>query len=100
LAKLVKEKRMTDVGLAAAKDALAGQAKKPPVSEAPGALSPELEQKFKANGAAWRSFERTSPSYQKMAIGWVMSAKQNATRLTRLEEVIRMSALGKRIGLK
>ena len=100
LQKLVKENRMTEAGLAAAKDALAGQAKKPPSSEAPTALSPELEQKFKANGAAWRSFERTSPSYQKMAVVWVMSAKQEATRNTRLDELIRMSALGKRIGLK
>jgi len=100
LEKLVKEGRMTEAGMAAAKDARAGQAKKPPSSEAPGTLSPVLEQKFKANGAAWRSFERTSPSYQKMAITWIMSAKQEETRLRRLEELIRMSALGKRIGLK
>lgn len=100
LQKLVKENRMTEAGLAAAKDALAGQAKKPPASEAPGVLSPELVKKFQANGAAWRSFERTPLSYQKMAIGWVMSAKQEETQLRRLEELIRMSALGKRIGLK
>ncbi|MBU0508945.1 YdeI/OmpD-associated family protein [bacterium] len=98
--KLMKEGKMTEAGLAAAKEMLEGKAKAPPAGEAPSSLSPELEKMFKANGAAWRSFERTPPSYQKMAIGWVMSAQKEETQIKRLEELIRMSALGKRIGLK
>jgi uncharacterized protein YdeI (YjbR/CyaY-like superfamily) len=61
------------------------------------AFDKSFEKKFKANKQAWKNFQSTAPSYQKTTIRWVMSAKQEATRLKRLEELIRDCALGKKI---
>ena len=54
-------------------------------------LSPDYEKKFKSNKAAWNFFESKPPSYRKPAIHWVMSAKQETTRLRRLEQLIHFS---------
>ena len=54
-------------------------------------LRPDYEKKFKSNKAAWNFFESKPPSYRKPAIHWVMSAKQETTRLRRLEQLIHFS---------
>lgn len=56
-----------------------------------------FEKKFKANKQAWKYFQSTAPSYQKITTRWVMSAKKEVTRIKRLEELIRDCALGKKI---
>ena len=55
------------------------------------------EKKFKANKSAWKYFKSTAPTYQKITTRWVMSAKQEETRLKRLEELMRDCASGKKI---
>lgn len=56
-----------------------------------------FEKKFKANKQALKYFQSTAPSYQKITTRWVMSAKQEITRIKRLEELIRDCALCKKI---
>lgn len=51
-------------------------------------LSPEFEKIFKKNKKAWNWFKKTAPSYRKTAEYWVMQAKQERTRLKRLNELI------------
>ena len=60
-------------------------------------FSDEFELKFKSNNAAWSYFQSMPMSYQKPAINWVMSAKQDATRIKRLEELINDSEVGRKI---
>ena len=55
------------------------------------------EKKFKTNKEAWTFFQLTAPSYQKITTRWVISAKQETTRLKRLDELIRDCAAGKKI---
>ncbi|MBE0539072.1 MAG: YdeI/OmpD-associated family protein [Ignavibacterium sp.] len=55
------------------------------------------EKRFKSNKQAWKYFKSTAPSYQKITTRWVMSAKQETTRLKRLNELINDCALGKKI---
>ncbi len=55
------------------------------------------EKKFKANKSAWKYFKSTAPTYQKITTRWVMSAKQEETRIKRLEELISDCAAGKKI---
>ena len=55
------------------------------------------EKKFKANKSAWKYFKSTAPIYQKTTTRWVMSAKQETTRLKRLDELIRDCTIGKKI---
>ncbi len=59
---------------------------------------PELLRRFRANRKAWAFFETQPPGYRKIATFYVMSAKQEETRLRRLDNLIRDSAAGLRIG--
>lgn len=58
-------------------------------------LDPAQEKQFKANKKAWAYFQAQAPSYQKAALWWVVSAKQEATRQRRLETLIADSAAGR-----
>ena len=51
-------------------------------------FSPELEKQFKANKKGWNYFQSLAPSYRKPSTNWVMSAKQETTKLKRLNELI------------
>lgn len=57
-------------------------------------FSPELEAIFKSNKAAWDYFQSLAPTYRKPSSNWVMSAKQEATRIKRLHELIADSEKG------
>lgn len=56
-----------------------------------------FEKIFKANKQAWKYFQSTTPTYKKVTTRWVMSAKQEPTRLKRLNELISDCAEGKKI---
>lgn len=51
-------------------------------------FSPDFEKQFKSNKKAWEYFQSLAPSYRKPSSNWVMSAKQEATKLKRLNELI------------
>ncbi len=60
-------------------------------------FSPELEAMFRAKKKAWKFFEEQPPGYRRLNTFRVMSAKQEATRVKRLEQLIEASAAGKRL---
>jgi uncharacterized protein YdeI (YjbR/CyaY-like superfamily) len=60
-------------------------------------LGDEFEKQFQANPKAWEWFQAQPPSYRKTAIWWVISAKQEATRLKRLATLIEDSAKGQNV---
>ena len=51
-------------------------------------------EKFKANKKAWKYFQSLAPSYKKVSTHWVNSAKQEPTRIKRLNELISDSESG------
>ncbi len=53
----------------------------------------EFENIFKTKTLAWNYFDQLAPSYKKTSIHWVISAKQESTRLKRLNDLIRDSEL-------
>ena len=63
--------------------------------------SPELVEpyagKLKRNKGAWKFFQAQPPSYRKMINWWIVSAKQEETRLKRLDKLIEASANGQRL---
>ena len=63
----------------------------------PSVFDPEFEKKFKANKPAWEFFNKQAPSYKKVMTHWIMTAKQEKTRLSRLEKTINISAEQKRM---
>jgi uncharacterized protein YdeI (YjbR/CyaY-like superfamily) len=60
-------------------------------------LAPEDEKRFRTNKKAWAYFTAQAPSYQRVAIYWVTSAKRDETRERRLATLIDDSANGKRL---
>jgi uncharacterized protein YdeI (YjbR/CyaY-like superfamily) len=63
----------------------------------PSKLPAFLEEQFRQREEAWEHFTHFPPSYQRMAIGWVASAKQEATQFRRLRQLIAESAANQRI---
>lgn len=61
-------------------------------------LTPAHAKLLAANAKAATWFAASAPSYQRAAMHWVVSAKQESTRDKRLAELIRCSAAGERIG--
>ncbi|MFY0481067.1 YdeI/OmpD-associated family protein [Flavobacterium sp. PLA-1-15] len=63
--------------------------------------APELDEDlaaiFKVNKKAWEFFNQQPTSYKKITIHWIVTAKQEATRLSRLNKTITASEEGKRI---
>jgi len=61
-------------------------------------LPPRFEKRLRASKRAWTHYCTQAPWYQRTAAFWVISAKQEATRLKRLAILIASSGAGRRIG--
>jgi uncharacterized protein YdeI (YjbR/CyaY-like superfamily) len=61
------------------------------------ALTPEEETFFRANKPAWADWEARPAGYRKTVLGWLTSAKRPETRAKRLNELIGLSAQGRRL---
>ena len=73
-----------------------GDASKPSPYEIPQYIQEALG----SQPAADRYFQSLAPSYRRTYIGWIDSAKQQATKMRRLDEAIRLLEAGKKLGLK
>ena len=52
---------------------------------------------FQANKPAWDFFQTQAPSYRRTGTWWIISAKQEETRLRRLAKLIEISAQGRKL---
>jgi uncharacterized protein YdeI (YjbR/CyaY-like superfamily) len=66
----------------------------------PSTIPPYIEKQLKANARAWEHFEQLAPSYRRLYIGWIDSAKREETKEKRIQEAICLLAAGKKLGLK
>ncbi|HEV2530889.1 YdeI/OmpD-associated family protein [Phenylobacterium sp.] len=62
-----------------------------------GELTPEESARFAANAAAWATFRAAPPGYRRIVLHWIASAKRPETRARRLDQLIDVSAAGRRI---
>ena len=60
-------------------------------------FEPEYEKKFRKNKKAWAFFEAQPAGYRRLMIYRVVSAKQESTRMSRLEKLIAASEERKRL---
>jgi uncharacterized protein YdeI (YjbR/CyaY-like superfamily) len=61
-------------------------------------LAREYEQQFRRNAKAWSFFQAQAPWYRRTTTFWVMSAKKEETRQSRLARLIRESEGGRIVG--
>ena len=66
----------------------------------PSKVPQYIQQALRGQPAAWNYFESLAPSYRRMYIAWIDSAKQQDTKTRRLQEAIGRLAAGKTLGLK
>jgi uncharacterized protein YdeI (YjbR/CyaY-like superfamily) len=60
-------------------------------------LAPAYKSAFKQHAKAWEFFMQQPPSYRKVMVHWIMNAKQETTRQSRLEKTITASEQQRRI---
>lgn len=96
--RLIAEGKMTPAGLASIDPRLLQG--KPSPREYQTRLSPELQKQLKADRLAWEAFQRLAPSHRRQYVGWIMDAKQPATRERRLGEAMAQLRKGKPPGVK
>ncbi|AWK07526.1 bacteriocin-protection protein [Flavobacterium crocinum] len=94
---LTKAGLMTDAGLKAFSFRTENKSKIYSHEKEPVPLNLEYENQFKSNVIAWEFFNKQAPSYKKVMIHWIMSAKQEKTRQSRLEKTIKESENKKRV---
>lgn len=94
---LIKKGLMQPAGLVLYKNRKEDKAKLYSYENKPTQLPEDYEKKFKENKKAWEFFTSQSPSYQKTIFYYILSAKQPATQLSRLDKVIKESEQQKRL---
>ena len=92
--KLQKEKRMKPAGNAIFQKRKAAKTSIYAYENEKVPLSKSYENLLKKNKKAAKWFYASAPSYQKTATHWVMRAKQEATQLRRLNELIQSAENG------
>ena len=91
---LTKQGLMQPAGLASFEKRVESRSKIYSYEKDEAELTQSFKKQFKANKKAWDFFQALAPSYKKVSTHWVMRAKQEATRLKRLKELIADSAIG------
>ena len=83
-------------GLKRAPTARSGDAPLPSASAVPR----YIERALRSSPSAWKYFEQLAPSYRRMYIAWIDSAKRPETKERRLREALGLLAAGRKLGLK
>ena len=89
--------RMAPAGLTAFRERRRDKTRRYSFENRPRALAPAYARTFKAARRAWTWFEAQAPWYRRTATWWVMSAKQEETRLRRLATLIATCAKSRKI---
>jgi uncharacterized protein YdeI (YjbR/CyaY-like superfamily) len=100
--RLVREGRMTDVGLAKFDLKMLGEEPrggKLPKKSGVG-LPRFVREGLMAKPKAWEFFQSLAPSYRRLYVQWIVAAKKEETRKRRLEEAVSLLQQKKKLGLK
>lgn len=92
---LTKKGLMQPAGLASFERRIESKSKIYSYEIAEEELTQNFKKQFKANKKAWSYFQSLAPSYRKVSTHWVMSAKQETTRIKRLNQLISNSEAGR-----
>ena len=94
---LTRERRMRPKGLAAFAARSEKKSRVYSYEQAGAELAEPYARQIRGNKSAWKFLQAQAPWYKKQVTHWVMGAKQEATRLKRLEKLIEASAAGRRV---
>jgi uncharacterized protein YdeI (YjbR/CyaY-like superfamily) len=92
---LIQQGRMKPAGLAAYEKRTKARSEVYSYENKPEQFPSEMEARFRENTVAWEFFSNQSTSYKRTVMYYVMDAKQEATRFSRLDKLIKASMEGK-----
>lgn len=95
--RLIKEKRMQPSGLKAYEGKKENRSGIYAYEQRPAELVEPYASRFRRHKAAWKFFQAQPPYYRKLMTWRIVSGKREETRMKRLEELIEISAKGKRM---
>lgn len=95
--RLIKQKRMQPAGLQAFEKRKEYRSGIYSYEQRSAELVEPYSGKLKRNKAAWKFFQSQPAGYRKQMNWWIVSAKQEETRLKRLDKLIEVSARGQRL---
>jgi len=95
--RLIAAGRMHPAGLAAFQAHIESGKRAYTFRDRPQTFPAALAKAFRANRTAWEFWSDQPPGYQRTLVHWVTSAKQPATRESRLQKLIAHSATGRRM---
>ena len=98
--KLIREGRMTEVGLAKIDLAILSEEPQAKQSKDDLDIPRFVKHALMASPTAWKHFRSLAPSYRRNTIGWIMDAKREETRQRRLQEAVSLLEQNKKLGLK
>ncbi len=101
IARLIKEGRMTQAGLAKL-DYSDPDKENPDLKSEQAELlvPPAMKKALVANGKAWENFKNLAPSYRRVYIRFVMDAKREETRNQRIAKAADLLAQNKKLGMQ
>jgi uncharacterized protein YdeI (YjbR/CyaY-like superfamily) len=99
VAKLVKEGRMTEAGLAKVNFSLP-EADGPRPKRRALPIPDWLKAGLMISPKAWETFTSLPPSHKRNYIGWILEAKKEDTRQRRIQKAIQMLEKNERLGMK
>ena len=84
---------MTGVGLSKIDVPLTVDKKKaaPKLPKEEPVIPLDLKKALKASQMAWENFNNFAPSYQRLYVGWISSAKRDETRKKRIREAVTLA---------
>lgn len=99
--RLIREKRMTPVGLESLKETLRGGAKlhQGRIKHVEPFKIPAYVKNALVKGQAWRNFQKFPLAYKRIRVGWVTGTHKPDVRKTRLDYFVKMTAQNKRFGM-
>jgi len=95
-ARLKTAGRLTPAGLERAPTGRSGDAPKPSLSKVPRFIQEALRK----DPAAREHFESLAPSYRRMYLGWIESARRPETKMRRLREAVGLLRAGRKLGMR
>ena len=100
VAKLVREGRMTEAGLAKIPfDVNALDPDQPKVQRPPVEMPAHVEQALQANPQVWAAFQKLPPSHKRSYIQWLADAKKPETLEKRLKRMSEEVLAGRPLGM-
>ena len=99
--KLMRTGKMTKPGLdrveAAKKDGTWAAPDRPDIDFS---MPADFRRALDRNAKAARFFQSLAPSYRKSYLAWIITAKREETRVTRIEESVKLLSQNKKLGMK